>query len=409
MAKLKSHFLNGLAVLLIAAGLFMIYQTYLHDNRPIVEKPVVAAALGGRADEAGGADTVASDPNAAGSASAAGSDLTGDAAGGTTSGPAAADVGGGSLSSAAGAAQTPPDTAETTGTGALPTGKITVGAAKSGTAFAYMTAADIAFAYTTLLNSFKTGPAFTSESAPGISDTDASDGGAPDTDQPNADGSGADSPAQPVSREPRASFAKLLERNPDVAGWINIGDTKIDYEVMYDGTHYYLKHDIDRRELVAGSIYMDPSNNPARDNYNTLLHGHHMKNGTMFKDVVKYKGKTFFKDHRLIQFNTLYDDMIWEVFSVYVLNADNETITTYYKDAGAFLAAANQYKERSMFPADGLEFTEKDRILTLSTCSYETPNSRTIVHARLIAKNGALVAKPTANYAALAGLAPAAE
>jgi sortase (surface protein transpeptidase) len=48
-----------------------------------------------------------------------------------------------------------------------------------------------------------------------------------------------------------------------------------------------------------------------------------------------------------------------------------------------------------MFPIDGLTLNAGDRLLTLSTCSYETSNARTIVHARLIRKNGEMVAEPT--------------
>jgi sortase B len=167
--------------------------------------------------------------------------------------------------------------------------------------------------------------------------------------------------------------------------------------VLYDGTNeYYLQHDIDGNKTVAASIMMDASNDIEQDNYNILLHGHHMKNGTMFKDLVKYKVKDFFENNRIIHFDTLYDDMLWEVFSVYVIDAGDETILTdYLGNPTLYKMFLEKYAERSMYAVDGLEFKSTDRILTLSTCSYETKNSRTLVHARLISKNGELVAQPT--------------
>ena len=199
-------------------------------------------------------------------------------------------------------------------------------------------------------------------------------------------------------RLPREEFESLLNRNKDVIGRISIEGTKIDYPVLYDGAHYYLNHDIDHNKVTAGSIYLDPSNNPERDDLHYLIHGHNMKNGTMFKDIVKYKNESFFYKNRLIRFDTLYDDMVWEVFSVYVLDAAKETIFTDYMGSEAlYRLFLEKYAEKSMYAVEGIEFIADDRILTLSTCSYETPNSRTIVHARLIYKNGVQAIAPTIN------------
>ena len=202
----------------------------------------------------------------------------------------------------------------------------------------------------------------------------------------------------PAPKVVNPKFNDLMGRNKDVIGWVSIDDTKIDYEVMYDGTDFYLDHNIDRQKIISGSIYMDPSNSLERSNYNILLHGHHMKNGTMFKDVVKYKEKNFFMKHRIIQFDTLYNDMIWEVFSVYVLNADVETMYTNFRNDAEFLERANSFKDRSMFSIEELELNENDRLLTLSTCSYETSNARTILHARLLSIDGVMVAEPTSDW-----------
>ena len=202
----------------------------------------------------------------------------------------------------------------------------------------------------------------------------------------------------PTPKVINPKFHALLERNKDVIGWITIDDTKIDYEVLYDGTDYYLNHTIDHVETVAGSIYMDQTNNIERNNYNMLLHGHHMKNGTMFKDVVKFKERDFFMKHRIIKFDTLYHDMVWEVFSVYVLDANKEMMYTNFATKEDFLAMANSFKDRSMFQIEGLELNGNDRLLTLSTCSYEVNNARTILHARLIQKDGVMVAEPTSDW-----------
>lgn len=204
---------------------------------------------------------------------------------------------------------------------------------------------------------------------------------------------GTDNPGTEEARVPLHMFENVLKRNKDVAGWIKIDNTNIDYPVLYDGSDYYLNHNIDRNKVTAGSIYLDPANDPFGDDYNLLIHGHRMKNGTMFKDVVKYKEESFFNSHRLIRFNTLYDEMLWEVFSIYVIDAGDEIVPIdFFGNSTVFLLYAKRFAERSMYKVDGLEFDSDDRILTLSTCSYETDNSRTILHARLISKNGSQIA-----------------
>ena len=193
---------------------------------------------------------------------------------------------------------------------------------------------------------------------------------------------------QLAPREINHKFDELLARNKDVVGWISIDDTKVDYPVLYDGTHRYLEYNIDGVKTTAASIYMDPSNNINRDNHNFLVYGHNMKNGSMFGDIIKYKDESFFYNHRIIHFDTLYDDMVWEVFSVYVLDAEQELMYTRFGNDDNFFEIANGYRKRSLFPVDNIVLTSNDRMLTLSTCSYELSDARTIVHARLIYLNG---------------------
>jgi len=199
-------------------------------------------------------------------------------------------------------------------------------------------------------------------------------------------------------RDPNPKFNDLLAINGDVVGWIRIEGTNIDYPVLYDGTYDYLNYDINGKKTTAGCICMDPSNNIEFTNYNFLLHGHHMKNGTMFRDVVKYKGSDFFYSNRIIYFETLYDEMIWEVFSVYVFNANKELMYTGFSSDAQFLETARALQQRSMFDTTGMELKKTDSLLTLSTCSYEFSNARTVLHARLIYKNGEMVSEPSINF-----------
>ncbi len=179
-------------------------------------------------------------------------------------------------------------------------------------------------------------------------------------------------------------YAELIKVNDEVIGWIKLDDTRIDYPLLqHDDNEYYLHHNIEGEASKRGCVYIDYRNNPELMDKNTLIYAHNMKDGSMFKAIISYKKKDFFLANRLININTLYEKGVWQVFSVYVVDANKETINIDYSGEGSFMEAVEKYKKRSMFETD-TQIGADDRVVTLVTCSYETNNSRTIVHAKYI-------------------------
>lgn len=186
------------------------------------------------------------------------------------------------------------------------------------------------------------------------------------------------------SRQVLPKFKPLLEINKEVVGWINIPGTNIDYPVLQAGDNdYYLNHDINGNKSLFGSIFMDFRNNTNRSNSNIILYGHNMKNGSMFHDLVYYKDQQFFEKHSIIFFDTLYEEEKWEVFSVYVTDVNFNYLVTNFKTFEEYDKYLNAIKGKSLFKKD-ITLTKDDRILTLSTCSYEFKNARLVVQAKLV-------------------------
>ncbi|MGI6536892.1 MAG: class B sortase [Caldicoprobacterales bacterium] len=181
-------------------------------------------------------------------------------------------------------------------------------------------------------------------------------------------------------------YLPLLEINKDIVGWISVPDTVIDYPVVQaEDNNYYLRRDIYGERARAGTIFMDYRCKADCSGKHTILYGHHMRNGTMFKDLMKYKNKEFFQNNTLIRFDTLYDEITWEVFSVYITSASFNYIQTSFASDEEYIAFLNTIKEKSMFESS-VELSEDDQILTLSTCTYEYDNARFVVHARRVRK-----------------------
>ena len=184
-----------------------------------------------------------------------------------------------------------------------------------------------------------------------------------------------------------SQYADVLQNlNDDVVGYINIAGTNVDYFVLQSrmDNDFYLNHTIDLKKAKAASIFMDYRNRPYSEDQNTILYGHNMKNGAMFRTLHNYEKKDFAMEHLYITFSTLYEDMVWEVFASYKTHISFDYIQTSFrteKDYDDFLKTC---KSKSAFKYTATP-TVEDRILTLSTCD-SNDEYRYVVQAVLVSR-----------------------
>ncbi|MDD4112192.1 MAG: class B sortase [Herbinix sp.] len=196
-------------------------------------------------------------------------------------------------------------------------------------------------------------------------------------------------------------FGNLLKVNEDVKGWIRLdningeNDSKIDYVVVQSDAsdpEYYLEKAWDTHDyLKAGSIFLDCSSSVESNSKNLVIHGHNMTSSDdMFHYLLEYNNLDFLKEHPIISFDTIYDEALWKVFSVYITpgNNDRDDFFPFVKSNFAsnrdFMEYIYQIRVRSLFYMDDIDINDDDQILTLSTCSYELSNYRTIIVARKV-------------------------
>lgn len=173
---------------------------------------------------------------------------------------------------------------------------------------------------------------------------------------------------------------KYLEMNTDYVGWLKIEGTAIDYPVVRgNDNEIYLNTDFFGTFNDAGSIFMDYRNLAQFNDTHTAIYGHNMKDGSMFRDLNRYKDLSFFKTNPTIRLQGLYDEKTYRIFSVYVESA-NDYVLDFEYNQQTYTEYLETIKKKSLHGSD-LTFTGNERILTLITCSYEVDNGRTIVHA----------------------------
>ena len=180
------------------------------------------------------------------------------------------------------------------------------------------------------------------------------------------------------------TFGHLHEINEDIVGWISIDGTSIDYPVVQTNDNiYYLSHSVYKEESSAGTIFMDSRNESSPLDKNTVLYGHHMKNGMMFHDLASYKEAAFYKKHPYVEYGGVDGIGKWEVFSAYVTNTADNYIETEFDSDEDFEQFLERVVSKSLYHT-GCEVKGADKILTLSTCSYEFDDARMVVHAKLV-------------------------
>lgn len=182
---------------------------------------------------------------------------------------------------------------------------------------------------------------------------------------------------------PEVDFQALREINPDIVAWICIPDTKVNYPVVLgDNNSYYLYRLADGTGNGSGSIFMDYRNAADFSDHNTVFYGHHMQNGSMFAQITNYKQQSFYEEHPRGLLMTPEGNYILEFFAGYVADLDSDAWQLSFGSDEEYETWLSDALERSCFRA-GWEPTREDRVLTLSTCSYEYNDARFVLLATL--------------------------
>lgn len=175
----------------------------------------------------------------------------------------------------------------------------------------------------------------------------------------------------------------MLEQNQDYTGWIRIPGTQVDYPfVKAKDNDYYLKRDFFGRYDDKGTIYMDHRNIGFQFSNHVILYGHNMRDGSMFGELDLFKAADFALDNDIIAIDDLYGTRYFKIYASYFDDADVSYIQTNISpsDIDAFI---DQQLDRSDIDYDLIP-TDKDRLLTLITCSYEVDDGRFYVHGKEI-------------------------
>ncbi len=195
---------------------------------------------------------------------------------------------------------------------------------------------------------------------------------------------------------PTKNWEGLKKINKEIVGWVKIDKTVIDYPVLEhkgdsNESQYYLYRNYKGKPSDFGSIFLDHRCTKSVNSKNIILHGHNMgSDKSMFASLTKYPGNLkYYKAAPIVQFDTPESDGDFVIFSVMKINVsnDNKAIFNYligeFDSSAQFMNFIYNIKEMSYLNVD-VPINENDQLITLSTCSYEAENMRTVVVGRKI-------------------------
>lgn len=184
-------------------------------------------------------------------------------------------------------------------------------------------------------------------------------------------------------------FEELCEQNPDIYAWISVPGTQVDYPVFQSETdNYYLDHNMDGSAGYPGTVYTNKCNAKDFSNYNTVLYGHNMGNGTMFGSLHSFEDETFFDANDSIVVYTKDKRLTYQIYAA--VKFSDEYIPAYYNVNTAegmmtFLEALETcMDEPESHQRSGVMVTEEDHIITLSTCVKNERSRRYLIIGKLI-------------------------
>ena len=199
-----------------------------------------------------------------------------------------------------------------------------------------------------------------------------------------------------------ADLADAYAQNDDLVGWLKAGEG-IDLPVVQSDNTYYLDHGFTGEEDRNGTLFLNMNNQLFPPDDVLLIHGHNMKDGSMFGTLPKFERYDYAKEHPLVTFQTIYDEEPVYYVPVSVFNAsmlpdhsryfditqivfpDDEagevTDSSTFRQSSAFKAYLDELRAVSLWESP-VDVNVDDKLLMLITCSYDLEDGRLMVVCR---------------------------
>lgn len=197
------------------------------------------------------------------------------------------------------------------------------------------------------------------------------------------------STGEPTETEPKeyapisVDFDALRQEGEEIIGWIYCEDTVINYPVTHHADNDYYLHRLPNGQYSAGgSIFLECENQPDFSDWNNVLYGHHMMDKSMFGSLSQYRGQEYADEHPILYLLTPEQDYKICVIGGYTTVSTSDSYMIPYDEVGWEKLVRKAVENTEFVP----QFTAEpgQKLITLSTCSYEYDEARFVLVGTLI-------------------------
>lgn len=185
-----------------------------------------------------------------------------------------------------------------------------------------------------------------------------------------------------------SELVSLYGKNKDLVAWLRSdGLSEIDFPIVKRDNSFYMDHDFYGRENLAGTVFLDQSCAILPRSDNLVLHGHNMKNGSMFGKLHFYLEEDFVKAQPMFTFSTLYETSVYVPYAVSIVSTDTASplftafIRGDFNSGEDRLFYTQRLAELSLFEFP-VDVCAEDRLLTLATCHGNEDSERLVLALR---------------------------
>lgn len=187
--------------------------------------------------------------------------------------------------------------------------------------------------------------------------------------------------------EMQIDWAALRAKNPDIAGWIYVPNTVINYPIVQgeDDEKYLTVDFLGGQGQVThfGTVFLSAANTKDFSDKNNIIYGHNMNDGSMFSAFAGWLETESFNENRTIYILTPEKNYRLQTFSVFVCSPYDPLAQVSFSDDDAFVSYIQDKLDRSEarpYPA-APEAKSIEQSFTFVTCTSSYEDNRVILYA----------------------------
>ena len=188
-----------------------------------------------------------------------------------------------------------------------------------------------------------------------------------------------------ASTSPQVDWEGLKAVNDEVVGWLQIPGTAVNFPVYQaSDNEKYLHTSAEGEYALGGQVFMDYENAaPGMVDAQTIVYGHHLRNGAMFKPISDMENQEMFDSVSTVWYVTESATYELEPLLLYRTDADDASVRQFsfasQEELTSYLQALLGKAVTSR--ADAAErIPAVTQVLSLCTCNYDEGDSgRTIL------------------------------